>query len=101
MKALLDDKNLILKFEESLISTTVKRLREQYLGFLAQTQRIHSITFDISQVDLIDSQGLNFIIGIFNETQKNGIAFRLAGASPANKKLFELVNLQEHIPVLG
>jgi anti-anti-sigma factor len=101
MKALLDDTNLILKFEESLISTTVKRLREQCFASLAQSQRPGSVTFDLSQVDMIDSQGLNFIIGIFNDTQKDGIAFRLVGASQANKKLFALVNLSEHVPVIG
>jgi len=101
MKALLDDSNLILKIEESLISTTVRRLREQYLEILGQSQRPASVTLDISKADLIDSQGLNFIIGIFNETQKSGISFRLAGTSPANRKLFEMVNLQEHVPVFG
>jgi anti-anti-sigma factor len=99
MKALLDDNTIILKFEESLISTTVKRLRQQYIESLDPSSEINSVTFDIAQVDMIDSQGLNFIIGVFNEVQKKGMAFRLVGVSQANKKLFELVNLQEHVPI--
>ena len=100
MKALLDDSNLVIKLEESLLSTTVRRLRQEYLEALGQSPNPTSVTFDLSLAEMIDSQGLNFIISVFNDTQKNGISFRIVGVSQVNKKLFELVNLQEHVPVV-
>lgn len=99
MKALLEDTSLTLRFEESLLSTTVKRLHQQFSEIKEQTPQISKVIFDISQVEMIDSLGLNFIIGMFNEAKKCGTEFRITGASQANKKLFELVNLNEYVPV--
>lgn len=99
MNAVIEDSHLILRFEEALTSTTVHRLRMQYLQTLEESAGIHAITADISHVSMIDSQGLNFIIGIFNDARPRGLAFKLTGSSPANRKLFALVNLQEHIPI--
>jgi anti-anti-sigma regulatory factor len=97
MKAVLDDTNLTLIFEESLLSTDVQRLRMQYLQILEQAGPVTSITADIAQVAMIDSLGLNFIIGLYNDSREKRCVFRLSGASPSNMKLFELVNLQEHV----
>ena len=97
MKAVIEDLNLLLTFEESLTSTTVQRLRQQYLLTLEEARSINSVVVDISHVVMIDSQGLNLIIGMFNDAQKGGRSFKLAGASPANKKLFDLVNLQDYV----
>ena len=99
MKAALENAKLTLIFEESLTSTTVQRLRKQYLQALEEAGTVGAITADISQVAMIDSLGLNFIIGMYNDARRLGCAFQLSGASPANKKLFELVNLQEHVPM--
>ncbi|HNX04333.1 MAG TPA: STAS domain-containing protein [Opitutales bacterium] len=99
MNAVIEDSHLILRFEEALTSTTVHRLRMQYLQTLEESAGITAITADISHVSMIDSQGLNFIIGIFNDSKTRNFVFKLTGASQANRKLFALVNLQDHIPI--
>lgn len=97
MKATIEDSHLTLSFEEVLTSTTVQRLRRQFIQALDEAASVLCVNADISQVEMIDSQGLNFIIGMFNDARARGKDFRLCGASEANRRLFAIVNLQEYV----
>jgi anti-anti-sigma factor len=97
MKTQRDHDNLHISFEESLISTTVVRLKQACHTELTNQPDINAVKVDLSQVEMIDSLGLNFLVSLFGDVQKNGWSFAISGISEANRKLFELVNLQEHM----
>lgn len=97
MKTHRDNDNLNISFEESLVSTTVVRLKQACHQELTNQTDVHSVKVDLSQVEMIDSLGLNFLVNLFGDVQKNGWTFVISGISEANRKLFELVNLQEHM----
>jgi len=100
MKAEKEDLTLTLCLEENLTSTTVQHLQKQYLAALEKHESIACVTADISQVEMIDSQGLNFLIGLHRDASASERSFRIIGASPMNRKLFDMVSLCEHIDVL-
>lgn len=97
MKAALDNNRLSITFEESLVSTTVYKLRQSCQHELLQNPNVTHVRVDLSQVDMIDSLGLNFLVSFYNDVLKSGRDFEVCGVSAANRKLFEMVNLQAHM----
>lgn len=97
MKAALNNNDLIIHFEEPLISTTVYGLQQACQSELALNTDLNAVKVDLSRVEMIDSLGLNFLVGLFGDVQKRGGCFEVTGVSESNRKLFELVNLQAHI----
>jgi anti-anti-sigma factor len=90
---------MVLHFGEALTSTTVLSLRLQFLSLLGECSGVETITADLSHVPMIDSQGLNLLIGMYQDAREKGLGFRITGASEANRRLFALVNLQDYIPL--
>lgn len=99
MKDHLDDLTLTLTCEEDLISTSVKDLLLFSRRAIAGAPAASTLIVDLSQVEMIDSQGLNFLIGLYQEAEKAGKSFRVTGASPANQRLFSFVNLKERFGI--
>jgi anti-anti-sigma factor len=99
MNASTEETNMVLHFGEALTSTTVLSLRLQFLSLLGQCSGVETITADLSRVPMIDSQGLNLLIGMYQDAREKGLSFRITGASEANRRLFALVNLQDYIPL--
>jgi anti-anti-sigma factor len=99
MKQHLVDLTLKLTFEEDLISTTVKPLLLKSREAIAGASEASTLLIDLSQVEMIDSQGLNFLIGLYQEAEKAAKSFRVTGASPANQRLFSFVNLKERFGI--
>ncbi|MFA5257023.1 MAG: STAS domain-containing protein [Opitutales bacterium] len=97
MKAEKEDLTLILHMEEDLTSTTVEHLQKLYLAALDKLVPVACVTANITQVEMIDSQGLNFLVGLHRDACANDRMFRICGASPMNQRLFDMVNLGEHL----
>jgi anti-anti-sigma factor len=97
MKTALENNDLTFNFEESLISTTVYKLRQVCQHELEQNPDVNAVKVDLSQVEMIDSLGLNFLVSFFSDVSKRGNHFEITGISESNRKLFEMVNLQAHM----
>jgi anti-anti-sigma factor len=90
-----DDVTLNLAFEEDLTSTTVRHLQKQCLEALDKAGDAARVVADISMVEMIDSQGLNFLLGLYQDAHEHSRQFKVTGASPANERLFSFVNLRD------
>ena len=95
MKKRQDELTLTLIMEEDLISTSVKDLIVRCRTAIEEAAGIATVVVDLSKVEMIDSQGLNFLIGLYQDAEKAKLSFRVVGASPANERLFSFVNLSE------
>jgi anti-sigma B factor antagonist len=90
-----DESRLTLRFEEDLISTTVKKLLVSCQHAIEISADAGTVVADLSEVEMIDSQGLNLLITLYKFSQDMHKEFAVQGASPANAKLLAFVNLQE------
>jgi len=90
-----DDVPLSLIFEEDLTSTTVKGLQRQCMEALDKAGDAARVVADIGKVEMIDSQGLNFLLGLYQDAHAHNRQFKVTGASPANERLFSFVNLRD------
>ncbi len=85
--------------EEDLTSTTVPSLLAQALVTMDEQKDATCIVAELAKVDMIDSQGLNFLIGLHRECGQRGMLFRISGASEMNMRLFDMVSLGEHLRI--
>jgi anti-anti-sigma factor len=95
MKSDLTKDILTLRFEEDLISTTVKRLGVEWNALVSAVGANQLIVADLSEVEMIDSQGLNFLISLYKDITERCGLFKVTGASPTNQRLLEFVNLTD------
>lgn len=99
MKSQVQDQTLHVFFDEDLTSTNVHSLQKACIALVDGNASVSYICVDISHVGMIDSQGLNFLIGFHKDCSARSVAFRVVGASPMNMRLFEMVNLGEHLSI--
>ncbi len=85
--------------EEDLLSTSVDRLLSEWKGLLEKAENLGSISVDISKVNIIDSRGLNLLIGFYKECMKRQWSFRVVGCSKDIKRMFSLLKLSERFGI--
>lgn len=99
MKHAINDSELVITLEKDLISTTVSECLGDVQELLESIDSIESLSLDISQVNTIDSQGLNLLVGVYQECQSRDWAFRVTGASSAHRRLFQFVKLTDRFGI--
>ena len=100
MKATNKENTLQLGMEEDITSTNVRQHMEQAREALSNADKsIDRVEMDLSQVKQIDSQGLNFLVGLYQECHRNEMSFRVTGVSSPLKRLFHFVKLHERFGI--
>lgn len=95
----LENNTLTLILEEDLLSTTVKPLLSEAQEVIEDAGDVETVVVDLSEVKTIDSQGLNLIVGIYQECRSRDWKFAITGASQAVKRLFQFVKLSERFGI--
>lgn len=93
------DTEWVIVVEEDLLSTSVDRLLSEWKKLLDQAAEIKGVCLDITKVNIIDSQGLNLLIGLYKECVKRTWAFRVTGCSKDIKRMFSLLKLTERFGI--
>lgn len=94
-----DSSGLVISVEEDLLSTNVDRLLAEWKGLIEKTINPGSVVLDISKVNIIDSRGLNLLIGFYKECMKLNWPFRVVGSSKEIKRMFALLKLTERFGI--
>lgn len=73
MKAIQQEKKLILIPETNLTASSIEELRDYFRKQLKQHSDIAHVVLDVSGVHSVDSLGVNLIVGLYRElTEKSG-----------------------------
>ena len=99
MKHKKTDSELMITFEEDLVSTSVKEYLNRCKEVLGQTQNLKKVVADIAKVKMIDSQGLNLLVGLYQECNKKKLSFQVTGTSPSLKRLFDFVKMSDRFGI--
>lgn len=86
---------LTLKFSKDITSVTAPALLEEIKELIAANQESKILIADLTTVNMIDSQGLNLLVGLYQETGRLGWEFQITGANPSIKRLLSFVKLDE------
>ena len=85
--------------EEDLLSTSVDRLLAEWKNLVEGAENTSAVQVDISKVNIIDSRGLNLLIGFYKECTKRQWPFKVVGSSKDIKRIFSLLKLSERFGI--
>jgi anti-anti-sigma factor len=82
-------------FPGDILSTNVAETRVALLGHLAAYPMATAVVADLSQSNLIDSQGLNLLVALYRECERRQMSFRVENPVPEIQRLFTALKLAE------
>jgi anti-anti-sigma factor len=80
MKALLDGNSLILQPETDLIASRIEELRNSVLAQMKMHPEAEAIVLDATGIEIVDSLGVNLIIGIYRQAVADAKSFEVINA---------------------
>lgn len=93
MRSLLNENQLLIIADENFISTAVHDLRKALQEVFNQDPKV-PVILNLEKCLIIDSQGLNLIVGLYKECVRRGLRMQIVGASEANRRLFSIFKLK-------
>lgn len=85
--------------ESDLIASQVETLRTEILTSLKQETALEQIVLDATGIEVIDSLGVNLIIGIFRESESRSIPFEVTNASDKFKRVSDFFQFKNYFNV--
>ncbi|MCG8528247.1 MAG: STAS domain-containing protein [Opitutales bacterium] len=96
MKHEISDRKLSIVVEDNILSTNVESLSTSFKELLNSSgDEFNQIILDLEGIDTIDSQGLNLLIGLFQECKNKKWGFRVTNCTENVKWLFSIFKLTE------
>lgn len=94
-----EEKQATLQPTGDVVAATVAELRSILRELLGSGVR--ELTFDLKNVEMIDSPGLGLLISAHNSLQKVGGEISVTSASPAILELLTTMRMHQHFRVSG
>ncbi|GEM_PF-1607118 len=96
MKNEVVDKKLRIKVGENILSTSIERMNAEFKKLVAENEgAVSQIELDLNGVETIDSQGLNLLIGLYQECKRKQWGFRVVECTETVKWLFTIFKLND------
>jgi len=92
MKFELVNDKMIVAFDTDLVASYVKEILKEVREKL-EGEKYGELEVDIADVKVVDSLGINFLVGLYKVCSKNNHKFKVVGVSDTIKRLFTLYNL--------
>lgn len=92
------ENTLTLSFEEDLVAAFVKKEVDS-LSKKLQSYSYIELVVDLSVVEVVDSLGINLLVGFYKECKKMSRGFKVKGSSESIKRLFSLYNLSGYFNI--
>lgn len=93
MQAEVKDNVLNAKLDESLTALNVLEIMKQFSDQIAKASQCKSIVVDMAGTQVIDSLGVNMLVGLYKECRKKEKTFRVTNVAPQIQRLFDLYKL--------
>ncbi len=85
--------------EDEIIASNVPSMRETLIAHLDSNDQWEELIFDCSQVETLDSIGINLIVGLFKKAKAVGKNFKVIGCNEPIVKVLKLFRLNEQFSV--
>ena len=80
MNALLQDNRLVLQPQADLVASYIEVLRDAVLVQLKKYPHVAGVVFDATGIEIVDSLGVNLIIGIYRQAVAEAKTFEIINA---------------------
>jgi len=95
----IENGTLTLSMQEDLLSSNVEVLRVACKEAIETASEVQNLFIDLSAIKVVDSKGLNLLIGLYQEANRRTWKFKVNGASSEIRQLFSFVKLAERFGV--
>ncbi len=99
MKCEVKGDELVAEMDETLCAVNVKALYDEFKSWFSGAQNFTGLVVNLGRVTVIDSLGVNLLVGLYKECRKNNKVFRVIEPSPAIRRLFELYKLTAYFGI--
>lgn len=89
MKAHTDNGTLYLVPEGNLVASSVENMRDFFMKELRQHTDAERIVLDVRDIDIVDSLGVNLIIGLYRQSLSESRSF---GVTNAGDRFMKIAN---------
>jgi anti-anti-sigma factor len=80
MKTVCQEKSLVLRPETDLIASQIEELRNAVLEQMKKFPEVESVVLDAEGIEIVDSLGVNLIIGIYRQAVADSKGFEVINA---------------------
>ncbi len=87
----------VLKISDDITSTFIEVIHRELDEMVEDG--IVNITFDMTDVDIVDSTGIGFIIRVQNSLKEKGGSLNLRGVNPDILKMMKIMRLDKHFSI--
>ncbi|OGV41252.1 MAG: hypothetical protein A2X46_01660 [Lentisphaerae bacterium GWF2_57_35] len=91
--------DLLIVPDNPLAAATINPLHKELTRLFADAGRFQNVVVDLSGVSILDSLGVNLLVGLYKECRKLNKPFRVTGCSPSIRRLFDLYKLTEYFGI--
>jgi anti-sigma B factor antagonist len=99
MKIRKEDDMLFLIPETDLIANRIEELRDYFADQLKKHSDISHVLLDVTGVDVVDSLGVNLIVGLYRQATSNNKSIEIIGAGENFMKVAGFFRLTSLFPV--
>ena len=99
MKHELSGTELVIVPDDPLAVATIKPLHDQMIHYFADPEKFQKLVIDLAGVKVIDSLGVNLLVGLYKECRKYGKAYQVSHCSQSIRRLFDLYKLTGYFGV--
>lgn len=93
MKKEYADNTLKIQMEENLVSYVSANILDTWKTWLGECDDTPDVVIDIEKSEIIDSEGINLIIGLYRECTSKGRNFQVINPTAENLRLFGILKL--------
>jgi anti-anti-sigma factor len=80
---------------------TTELLRGHLLWLLQEAGRDREVVLDVRRLSFIDAAGLGVLVALHHQARRRHTPLRLAGVSPAMRRLLSVTGLDAHLDMIG
>lgn len=93
MKHTIVDDICVVTLQGDVVTSSVQTLKKLFLEILNKLENISTMEVKMDEVNEVDSQGMNFFIGLHLECEKRKLKLKLLSCTKNVSKLFSIFKL--------
>lgn len=95
------DDTLFLIPEKNMVASAIEKLRDHFVGQLKERLDYTHVVLDVKDVELVDSLGVNLIIGLYRQAISEAKTFEIINAGEKFEKVARFFKFRKIFNVTG
>lgn len=95
----IDNQKLVVTLKNNLVASNLDKQQNAAKKALTENPEIELVELDLTNVNEMDSLGINLVVGLYKELSNQSKKFMVTNSSPKIKNLFDLFRLDSYFEI--